>query len=500
MPREGPFQVDGKEEKKECGKAYDYDFFVIGIGSGGVRAARMAASYGAKVAAAELPFNPVSSETEGGVGGTCVLRGCVPKKILMYGSAFSAEMQEARGFGWGIPEDIQCNWEHLLKEKTREITRLNAVYKKLLTNVKTFEGRASLLDKHTVQVEDVSSGEKQSVTSKYVLVATGARAVFIDIPGKEYGITSDEALSLAELPKKAVVIGGGYIAVEFAGIWSGLGLEVDLIYRQPHPLRGFDMEMRETVSRNLKNRGIRLHGDTNPTKIEKLGHERYVVHTDKGDKIETGVVLFATGRLPKTHGLGLDKLGVELGKKGEVIVDEYSKSSVDNIYAVGDVTNRIALTPVALMEGHAVAKTLFNNEPTPGDHRNVASAVFCQPPLSVVGLSEDEAVEKCENEVLVFTSTFNPMKYTISGRQEKALMKLIVDEKTDKILGAGMVGPDAAEIIQGIAIAIKAGATKKHFDTTIGIHPSTAEEFVTMRTPTRRHPPKHERNKDDAQK
>jgi glutathione reductase (NADPH) len=494
MPREGPFHADGAE-KKEAGKEFDYDLFVIGIGSGGVRAARIAASYGAKVAAAELPFNPVSSETEGGVGGTCVLRGCVPKKILMYGSAFSAEMEEARGFGWGIPEKPDFNWSHLLSEKTREITRLNGVYKNLLSKVKTFEGRASLLDKNTVQVENVSTGEKESVTSKYILVATGAGAVFIDIPGKEYGITSDEALSLAELPKKAVVIGGGYIAVEFAGIWNGLGVEVDLIYRQPQPLRGFDMEMREVVARNLTGRGVHVHPSTNPTKIEKIGEGKYVVHTDKGDKIETGVVLFATGRLPKTQGLGLEKVGVKLGDKGEVMVDEYSKSSVDNIYAVGDVTNRIALTPVALMEGHALARTLFNNEPTPADHTNVASAVFCQPPLSVVGLSEDEAVEKCENEVLVFTSSFNPMKYTISGRQEKAHMKLIVDGKTDKVLGAAMIGPDAAEIIQGLAIAIKCGATKKHFDSTIGIHPTSAEEFVTMRTPTRRHPPKSERGK-----
>eukprot|EP00271_Cylindrocystis_brebissonii_P015488 TRINITY_DN38398_c0_g1_i1.p1 TRINITY_DN38398_c0_g1~~TRINITY_DN38398_c0_g1_i1.p1 ORF type:complete len:541 (+),score=94.04 TRINITY_DN38398_c0_g1_i1:110-1732(+) len=469
---------------------YDWDLFTIGIGSGGTRASRIAAQLGAKVAAVELSYHPISSDKKGGIGGTCVLRGCVPKKILMYGSTFSGEFADANGFGWEVPGAPTFNWKHLIEQKTKEIERLNGVYKKMLhgANVTMFEGRGRLVDAHTVEVES-DDGEVKKYTSKYIVIATGGRAQKLKIPGAEHGFTSDEALSLDEQPKSIIIFGGGYIAVEFAGIFRGMGSEVHLLYRQPTPLRGFDDEMRNIVANNLSSRGVILHPNTNPTEIEKVGENQYVVHTDKGDKISVDAVMFATGRKSNTQSLNLAAAGVEVDDGGNVKVNEWSQSNVPSIFAVGDVTNRINLTPVALMEGQCVSKTLFGGEPMRPDHQNVASAVFCQPPLSTVGLNEQEAVDSATNDVLVFTSSFTPMKNIISGRKEKAFMKLLVDSGTDKVLGFGMVGPDSAEIMQGLAVAMKCGVTKKQLDATVGIHPTAAEEFVTLRTPSRRLPP-----------
>ncbi|GJP50104.1 hypothetical protein CLOM_g9244 [Closterium sp. NIES-68] len=468
---------------------YEWDLVTIGVGSGGTRASRIAASFGAKVAAIELPFNPISSDTQGGVGGTCVLRGCVPKKILVYGSAFSSEFEDAAGFGWSIPGAPTFDWKHLIANKTREIERLNGVYKRILGNagVTLVEGRGKLVDPHTVEVTS-PDGSVQKLTAKHILIAVGGRPHLIDIPGKEFAITSDEALSLAEFPKRVVIVGAGYIAVEFAGIFHGMGAEVHLVYRQPAPLRGFDEEMRGVVAQNLGTRGMKLHPSTNPTKVEKTATGTYVLHTDKGEALEADVVMFATGRAPSTHNLGLENAGVETDSIGAIKVSAWSQTNVPSVWAVGDVTNRINLTPVALMEGHCFARTVFGNDPDTPDFENVASAVFCQPPLAVVGMTEKQAVESSSSDVLVFTSSFNPMKNTISGRTEKTYMKLLVDSETDRVLGASMCGPDAAEIMQGLGIAMKCNVTKKQFDSTVGIHPTAAEEFVTMRTPTRRLP------------
>lgn len=474
--------IDGEVEGKQ---QFDYDLFVIGAGSGGVRASRTSAGFGAKVAICELPFHPISSEVVGGVGGTCVIRGCVPKKILVYGATFGGEFEDARNFGWELSEQIDFNWKKLLHNKTQEITRLNGIYKRMLNNsaVTMLEGEGRVVDAHIVEVIQVD-GSKQQYTAKHILIATGSRAQRPPVIGKELGITSDEALSLEELPKHAVVYGGGYIAVEFASIWRGMGAKVDLFYRKELPLRGFDDEMREVVARNLQGRGINLHPGTN-IELHKTKDGIRVV-PDHGDELIADVVLFATGRSPNTKRLNLEAVGVELDKTGAIKVDEYSRTTVPSIWAVGDVTNRMNLTPVALMEGTCFSKTVFGGQPTKPDYSFIPCAVFSIPPLSVVGLSEQQAIEQGKSDVLVYTSSFNPMKNTISGRQEKTIMKLVVDSETDKVLGASMCGPDAAEIMQGIAIALKCGATKAQFDSTVGIHPSAAEEFVTMRTLTRR--------------
>ncbi|KAL0921971.1 hypothetical protein M5K25_005927 [Dendrobium thyrsiflorum] len=466
--------------------SYDFDLFVIGAGSGGVRAARTSSGFGAKVAICELPFNPISSEVNGGIGGTCVIRGCVPKKILVYGAQFGGEFEDARNFGWELSDQIDFNWKKLLHNKTQEIVRLNGVYKRLLSNagVTIFEGEGKVVSANKVEVIQ-PDGLKQQYSTKHILIATGSRAQRVNIPGQELAITSDEALSLDERPKHAVVLGAGYIAVEFASIWRGMGAEVDLIYRKELPLRGFDDEMRAVVAKNLEGRGIRLHPGKNIQELSKT-EEGIRVLTDHGDVIVADTVLFATGRVPNTKRLNLQAVGVELDKAGAIKVDEYSRTTIPSIWAVGDVTNRLNLTPVALMEGTCFSKTVFGGQPTKPDHSNVPSAVFCIPPLSVVGLSEQQAVDQGKSDILVFTSTFNPMKNTISGRQEKTVMKLIVDSETDKVLGASMCGPDAPEIMQGLSVAVKAGATKEQFDSTVGIHPSAAEEFVTMRTLTRR--------------
>ncbi|KAK7268665.1 hypothetical protein RIF29_21370 [Crotalaria pallida] len=483
--------IDGETELnkhggEEVSSNFEFDLFVIGAGSGGVRASRFSASYGAKVGLCELPFNPISSETFGGVGGTCVLRGCVPKKILVYGASFGSDIEDARNYGWEVSEKVDFNWKKLLEKKTNEINRLNGIYKRMLSNagVKLFEGEGKIVGPNEVEVTQLD-GTKLSYSAKHILIATGSRAQVPSIPGQELGITSDEALSLEELPKRAVILGGGYIAVEFATIWQGMGSTVNLVFRRELPLRGFDDEMRAVVARNLEARGVNLHPRTNLTQLIKT-EDGIKVITDHGEELVVDVVLFATGRAPNTKRLNLEAVGVELDNIGAIKVDEYSRTNIPSIWAVGDVTNRFNLTPVALMEGTCFAKTVFASQPSKPDYNNIPYAVFSIPPLSVVGLSEEQAIEQANGELLVFTSSFNPMKNTISGRQEKTVMKLVVDADTDKVLGASMCGPDAPEIIQGIAVALKCGATKAQFDSTVGIHPSAAEEFVTMRTVTRR--------------
>ncbi|KAL2923050.1 Glutathione reductase chloroplastic [Bienertia sinuspersici] len=482
--------IDGEQNQSnvEEDDQYDFDLFVIGAGSGGVRAARFSANMGAKVGICELPFHPISSEVIGGVGGTCVIRGCVPKKILVYGASFGGELEDSKNYGWELNEKVDFNWKKLLQKKTDEILRLNNIYKRLLSNagVKLYEGEGKVVGPNEVEVTQID-GTKLSYSAKHILIATGSRAERPNIPGKEFAITSDEALSLEELPRRVVVLGGGYIAVEFASIWRGMGATVDICFRKELPLRGFDDEMRAAVARNLEGRGINVHPQTTLTEVVKT--DRGVrVRTDHGEEIEADAVLFATGRSPNTKRLNLDAVGVELDRTGAVKVDEYSRTTVPSIWAIGDVTNRMNLTPVALMEGTCFAKTVFGGQNLKPDYSNIACAVFSIPPLSVVGLSEEQAIEQSNGDILVYTSSFNPLKNTISQRQEKSIMKLIVDAETDKVLGASMCGPDAAEIMQGIAIALKCGATKAQFDSTVGIHPSAAEEFVTMREPTRRVP------------
>ncbi|KAK3015148.1 hypothetical protein RJ639_005928 [Escallonia herrerae] len=425
---------------------YDFDLFVIGAGSGGVRASRFSAQYGAKVGICELPFHPISSEVLGGVGGT--------------------------SYGWELNEKIDFNWKKLLHKKTEEIVRLTGIYKRLLSNagVKLFEGEGKVVGPNEVEVTQLD-GTKLCYSAKHILVATGSKAQRPDIPGQELAITSDEALSLDELPKRVVILGGGYIAVEFASIWRGMGSTVDLCFRKELPLR------------NLEGRKVNLHPRTTLSELVKT-EDGIKVRTDHGEELVVDAVLFATGRIPNTKRLNLEAVGVELDRTGAVKVDEYSRTNIPSIWAIGDVTNRMNLTPVALMEGTLFAKTVFGGQPSKPDYSNIPCAVI--PPLSVVGLSEEQAIEQAKGDILVFTSGFNPMKNTISGRQEKTLMKLVVDAETDKVLGASMCGPDAAEIMQGIAIALKCGATKAQFDSTVGIHPSAAEEFVTMRSVTRR--------------
>jgi len=445
---------------------FDFDLFVIGAGSGGVRASRVAAGYGARVAVAE------SSR----LGGTCVNLGCVPKKLMVYASSFAADFGDSAGFGWTVPTPT-FDWATLIANKDREIERLNGIYRRLLedSGVQIVEGRARLRDRHTIEVDGTV------VTADRILVATGGRPFKSEIPGNELSITSDEVFHLDRQPERVVIAGGGYIAVEFAGILNGMGSEVTLVYRGPLFLRGFDDDVRSTLADEMRKRGIDLRFETLIDRLERTG-KGLVATTNHDDVIETDLVLSAMGRLPNTAGLGLEKVGIELGDRGAVVVDEYFRSTVPNIFAIGDCIDRIALTPVALAEGMAVAETLFNDNPTSVDYSNVPSAVFSQPTIGTVGLTEAEA-RADGHDVVIFRSTFRPMRHTISGRDEQTMMKLVVDRQSDRVLGVHMVGPDAGEIVQGMAIALKAGATKATFDATIGIHPTAAEEFVTMRTP-----------------
>ena len=452
---------------------YDYDLFVIGAGSGGVRASRMAAGYGARVAVAEERY----------LGGTCVNVGCVPKKLLVCASGFADHYREASGFGWTAAEPA-FDWEKLIANKNREIERLNGIYRGLLdgAGVELFEGRARLLDPHTVEIESGGNG-RRSVTADQILVAVGGWPALPAIPGIEHAISSNEAFYLERLPERVVVVGGGYIGVEFAGIFAGLGCEVTLIYRGSLFLRGFDEEIRTHLAEEMRARGIDLRFDCEVEAIEKAtagDGDRLRLRLDDGGMVDCGEVLYATGRRPLVADLGLEDCGVALGGLGEILVDKYSRSNVPNIWAIGDVTDRLNLTPVAIHEAMCLARTLFADDPTPVDHETVATAVFSQPPLAAVGLTEEEARARYD-DVDVYRSSFRPLKLTLTDNQERTLIKLIVDRASDRVLGAHMLGADAAEIIQGLAVAVKMGATKADFDAAMAIHPTSAEEFVTLR-------------------
>ena len=445
---------------------YDYDLFVIGAGSGGVRASRIAAGHGARVAICE----------ESRVGGTCVIRGCVPKKLLVFASQFAESFDDAAGYGWS-ELSAEFSWPKLIAAKDLEIDRLNQIYLKLLANagVDLHEGRGRLVDAHTVEVNG------QQFTADKILIAVGGRPFVPEIPGRELGITSDEAFHLESLPRRVLIAGAGYIAVEFAGIFNGLGSETTLAYRRDRILRGFDDDVRRVVEAGLQSRGVDIRYHRTPARLEQTEAGIQVTFSDDTqDTFDT--VMFATGRVPYVWDLGLDRAGVQLGPGNRIEVDEYSRTSVANIFAVGDVTDRIALTPVALMEGHAFADTEFGGMDRPVAHENVPAAVFSQPPVGTVGFSEEQARE-AGFQVRIFRSEFTPMKYTLAGRQEKALMKLVVDADTDRVLGCHAVGPDTPEMLQGFAVAVRAGLTKAQFDQTIGIHPTAAEELVTLRTP-----------------
>jgi glutathione reductase (NADPH) len=445
---------------------FDYDLFVIGAGSGGVRAARVAASMGAKVAIAE----------EYRVGGTCVIRGCVPKKLLVYASRLGGMIEDAEGFGWTVPSK-SFDWTALIDNKDREIDRLSAIYSRNLerSNVRIYLSRAVMADEHTISLGDGS----EQVTAKNILIATGSKPFIPDVTGSEHFITSNEALHLPELPGSIAIVGGGYIAVEFATIFAGLGSKVTVIYRGPQILRGFDGDMRDSLADEMTKRGIDIRCNTEISSVT-ADAGGYVVDFKDGDSLHKDKVMVATGRVPNTAGLGLQQIGVDLGWNGYVIVDEYSRSSCPHIYAVGDVTHRVNLTPVAIAEAMAFCETVFNDNPTPVDHDYIPTGVFSEPEIGTIGLSEEEAREKYR-QVDIYKSRFRPMIHTLSGRDEQMLMKLVVDGESDRVLGCHVLGPDAAEIAQMAAIAIRMQATKADFDATMALHPSAAEELVTMR-------------------
>jgi glutathione reductase (NADPH) len=444
---------------------YDYDLFTIGAGSGGVRASRMSASYGAKVAVAEERY----------LGGTCVNVGCIPKKLLVYAAHFAEDFEDAGGFGWTVGER-HIDWAKLIANKNTEINRLNGVYRKLLqdSGVTIMESRAEVVDPHTVVID----GKK--ITAKYILIAVGGWPVIPALAGSKHAITSNEIFFLPNLPRKMIIVGGGYIGVEFAGIFHGLGVEVTQLYWDRLFLRGFDDDSRETLTDEMRKKGIDLRFNADIEKIEKSGTGLRAT-LNEGATIEADQILYATGRVPNTASLGLEETGVQMKDSGAVVVDDYSKTNVESIYAIGDCTDRMMLTPVAIAEGHAVAETLFNNNPMKPNYINVPSVVFSQPNLGTVGLTEAEARARYA-KIDVYKTTFKPLKHTLSGRGERTMMKIVVDHETDRVLGCHMVGPDAGEIIQGLAVAMNCGATKAQFDATIGIHPTAAEEFVTMRT------------------
>jgi glutathione reductase (NADPH) len=413
----------------------------------------------------------VAVAESGRFGGTCVNVGCIPKKLFAYAAHYREDFEVARSFGWTTGEP-SFDWKALVANKDREIARLNGVYESLLTGagVTILRGRASVVDAHTVEV----NGARHA--AKHILVATGSWPQVPQIPGRELAITSNEAFFLEALPRRALVVGGGYIALEFASIFNGLGVEVTLAYRGPRLLRGFDAELGEHMAGEMRKKGIVIRLQSNPARLERGIRITY----EDGSTQETDLVMFATGRKPNTASLGLEGAGVKLDREGAVVVDAYSKSSVASVHAIGDVTHRMNLTPVATAEGMGLAKTLFRNEPTPVDHVNVATAVFSDPNVATVGLSE-EAARASHGAVDVYKTAFRALKHTLGGHEERTFMKLVVDAATQRVLGAHMIGPDAGEIIQGVAIAVKLGATKAQFDATVGIHPTAAEEFVTMR-------------------
>jgi len=445
-------------------REFDLDLFVIGGGSAGVRASRISAGHGARVAIAE----------EKRYGGTCVIRGCVPKKLFLYASEFSRAFADARGYGWSLG-DARFDWPSLVAAKDREIDRLNRVYERMLADagVELLHGRARLVEPHTVEVDG------RQMTARYVLVASGSRPYLPDVTGVECAITSDQAFHLPALPDRITVVGGGYVAVEFAHIFNGMGRKVTLVHRGRRVLRGFDGDVRDAVTAGLRARGVELHLENEVERIEPRDGS-VDLRLATGITLHTDIFMCATGRVPATADMGLEEAGVALGDQRGVVVDRYSRSSVEHIFAVGDCTNRIMLTPVAIREGQAVADTLFGGRPTPVDHENVPSAVFAQPPAATVGLTEEQARARYP-EVDIYRSVFRPMRNTLAGRDEKTMMKLVVDGASQRVLGVHVVGEDAAEIIQGVAIAVKMGATKQDFDRTTALHPTTAEELVLMR-------------------
>jgi glutathione reductase (NADPH) len=445
-------------------QTYDFDLFTIGAGSGGVRASRIAASYGARVCVAE----------ERDLGGTCVNVGCIPKKLLVYASEFREMFEDSAGFGWSRCEP-PFDWRTLIANKDREIERLNGVYERLLVGAgaRIVRQRAQLLDPHTVAVDG------QRLSARYILVATGSWPTMPPIPGIELAISSNEAFHLPELPARILIIGGGYIGVEFAGIFHGLGARVTQVHRGPLFLRGFDDDLRVALASEMNKRGIELHFNTVVNRLERTAG-CITVTLSSNTRLDVDLVMCCTGRHPNSSGIGLEKIGVKIDGNHAIVVNEYSQTSIENVYAVGDVTNRRNLTPVAIAEGHAVADLLFGNRARVVNHENVPSAVFSQPPLATVGLTESEARTRY-GRVEIYKSEFRPLKHTLSGRDERTLMKLVVEPVSGRVVGAHMLGPEAGEIIQGLAIALQCGATKAQFDATIGIHPTAAEEFVTMR-------------------
>jgi len=444
----------------------DYDLFVIGAGSGGVRAARMAAGFGARVAIAEDRY----------MGGTCVNVGCVPKKLYVYASEFGKAFEDARGFGWDSSKPA-FDWSTLRDNKKTEISRLNAIYRKLLggANADIIDGRARLLDAHTVAV-----GEREYSAEK-ILIATGGWPHIPEFPGSDLAITSNEVFDLAHFPERLVIVGGGYIAVEFAGIFNGLGARVTQLYRGPLFLRGFDPDIRAHAAREIAKTGVDLRFEVNVESITR-GRDGLALQLTDGTQLTADAVLYATGRVPHLEGLGLENVNIDLTEFGTIAVDEHFRTSESSIFAVGDVIGGMELTPVALAEGMAFARRQFGTPGQDVDYDFIPTAVFCKPNIGTVGFTEEEARAKF-GHIRLFKANFRPMKHTISGRDEQTFMKLIVDKASDRVVGVHMMGPDAGEIIQGIAIALRAGATKAVFDSTIGIHPTAAEEFVTMREP-----------------
>lgn len=445
---------------------YDFDLFVIGAGSGGVRSARLAAQLGKKVAVAE----------ESRPGGTCVVRGCVPKKFLVYGADFGSAIKDSQKFGWSVG-DVSFDWVALRDSIQTEVSRLSAIYTNILekNGATLYNDRAEFVDAHTVRLK--KSGKE--ITAKTILIATGGRPWMPDIEGAEHAIMSDDAFLLEELPARALIIGGGYIASEFAGIYAGLGVKTVQAYRGDRLLNGFDAQVRDEVDTLQTQNGIETKYNISPTAIKKASGG-LIVTFDDGSKIGTDLVFMATGRKPHTVGLGLEKAGVKVDKNGAVIVDAYSKSSAKNIYAVGDVTNRVNLTPVAIREGAAFIETVYKDNPTAYDHSNIASAVFTRPPIGVVGLTEDQAREKHGNNITVYTTNFRPMKNVLAEKEQRCFMKLITAGKSEVVIGIHIVGDDSPEIIQALGICVKAGLTKAQFDETCAVHPTLAEEIVTL--------------------
>ncbi|MCC5779623.1 glutathione-disulfide reductase [Nitratireductor sp. B36] len=450
---------------------FDYDLFVIGGGSGGVRAARVAAGLGKRVAIAE----------EYRFGGTCVIRGCVPKKLYVYASQFPEHFEDAAGYGWSVPKPT-FDWKTLVANKDQEITRLEGLYRKGLENAGAdiFEARAMLVDRHTLDV-----GGKRVTADKIIIAVGGRPNPHVALPGQELCISSNEAFDLPELPSSIVIEGGGYIAVEFANIFHGLGVDTTLVYRGKEILSRFDLDLRRELHATMEAKGIRIICQDVLTQVEKRADGELDVRLKSGEVLRAGQVMLAIGRIPNTEGLGLEAAGVETGKTGEIIVDAYSRTNVDNIWALGDVTNRVQLTPVAIHEAMCFIETEYKGNPTEVDHDTIATAVFSQPEIGTVGLSEDEAAQRFDR-LEVYRASFRPMRHTLSGRQEKMLMKLVVDGDSRRVLGAHVLGPDAGEMAQVLGIALKARLTKDDFDRTMAVHPSAAEELVTMYQPTYR--------------